>query len=269
MSKYSPLLLAGKTKRKHSKVAEEHPLAGEFDRRVDVYEGAEWVGDEEFLDTMIGLADLRGDECALELGVGTGVVAARMKEHTRVLIGVDVARAMLEKAQAHLPPHQLLCSDIEQLSSLFVDGTFDIVYSRAVLHHVDIACTFAGLYPLLKPGGKLLIAETVANSPTDEVFQLRFLESLHEGHKEFPTDERLADLITSAGFTITKQLFRHERASLQNILASTARSCKDKEAVFKLFHDAPTAAKDAWKMHFEEEDIHFDKRWAIILACRL
>jgi ubiquinone/menaquinone biosynthesis C-methylase UbiE len=249
-------------------VNEEHIIAREFGKRADFYEEAKWVKDDTFLEALVAFGELKGDECALEIGIGTGTVAAKMREHTGVLIGVDVARPMLEKAQKYLPRHHLLCCEIEHLASLFLDETFDLVYCRAVLHHVDIPHILAEMHSLIRPGGKLLIAETVAAAEEDEAFQLGFVESLHTGHTEFPTAERLLVTIEKAGFEIQKHQVWVERASLQNILASTAKSDKEKAEILAMFQEASERTKSWWNMLFEGDDISFDKKWAMILATR-
>jgi ubiquinone/menaquinone biosynthesis C-methylase UbiE len=232
------------------------------------YDKAKWVKDDTFLETLVAFAELRGDECALEMGIGTGAVAAKFKEHTGTLIGVDVARPVLDKAQRYLPRHHLLCCEIERLAPLFLNETFDLVYCRAVLHHVDIPCVLAGVHSLIKPGGKLLIAETVAATEEDEAFQLRFVESLHTGHTEVPTAGRLLAVIEEAGFEIQKHQPSLERASLQNILASTAKSTQEKARIVTMFQEASEQTKSEWNMLFEGNDVLFDKKWIMVLATK-
>lgn len=247
---------------------EEHMISQEFGKRADRYEEAEWVKDDAFLEALVAFGELRGDECALEIGIGTGKVAAKMRQHTGILIGVDVSKLMLSRAERYLPRHHLLCCEIEHLTSLFLDETFDLIYNRAVLHHVDILRILTAMSTLLKPGGKLLVAETVAVAEGDEPFQLAFVESLHTGHTEFPTADRLLAIVVEAGFELCKHRIWLERASLRNILASTAKSEREKAEIFTMFNEAPEQTKDWWNMQFEENDVLFDKNWAMVLAVK-
>jgi len=249
-------------------MSEEHVITQEFSKRVDTYEEAEWVRDDAFLDALVAFGELRGDECALEIGIGTGRVAAKMREHIGTVIGVDVAKPMLHKAERYLPRHHLLCCKIEHLTSLFLDETFDLIYNRAVLHHVNIPQILAEMRTLLKPGGKLLVAETVAVAEEDEPFQLEFVESLHTGHTEFPTAERLLAMIEQAGFEVQKHRIWLDRASLRNVLASTAKSEREKAGIFAMFREASAQTRDWWNMQFESDDVHFDKHWAMVLAVK-
>lgn len=246
-----------------------HIISQEFNKRAALYEEAKWVRDEAFLDTLVSFSELRGDECALEIGVGSGTVAARMKEHTGVLIGVDASKDMLEQAHRYLPRHHLLCCQIEDLTALFLDETFDLVYCRAVLHHLNIPRTLREMHRLIKVNGKLLVAETVAFDEEDEAFQLRFLESLHTGHTQVPTAERLSETVGQAGFAIQKsRLWLEEGVSLQNMLASTARSDREKAGIFTLFRESSEQTRSGWNVRFVDHDVLFDRRWAIILATR-
>jgi ubiquinone/menaquinone biosynthesis C-methylase UbiE len=149
-----------------------------------------------------------------------------------------------------------------------MDETFDLVYCRAVLHHVNIPRILTEVHSLIKSGGKLLIAETVAITEEDEAFQLRFVESLHTGHTEFPTAERLLAMIKKAGFEVQKHQARLERASLQNILASTAKSIQEKAKILTMFQKASERTKSGWNMLFEDDDVLFDKKWIMILATK-
>ena len=96
------------------------------------------------------------DNCparALDVGAGTGALAARLQAEGWQMAGVDQARAMLQvmskrggqAAQAssvHLP---------------FADNTFDVVYCVAVLHHVAdpkaVRSTIREMARVTRPGG--------------------------------------------------------------------------------------------------------------------
>ena len=45
-------------------------ISQEFSKRTDLYEEAKWVRDDAFLEALAAFGDLRGDECALEIGIG-------------------------------------------------------------------------------------------------------------------------------------------------------------------------------------------------------
>lgn len=69
-------------------------------------------------------------------------------------------------------------------------------------------------------------------------------------------------------FSIQKQRAWIERASLRNILASTAKGSQEKTDIVEMFRNAPERTKSEWNMRFEDSDVLFDKRWAMVLATK-
>ncbi len=103
---------------------------------------------------------LRGDECLLDAGCGTGKLTRLLLEklsHGRV-IGLDVSRNMVQHAQENLAPdfgHRVgfVASD---LVALPFQNCFDGIFSTASFHWVldhDVLCR--NLYQSLRPGGWL------------------------------------------------------------------------------------------------------------------
>ena len=99
----------------------------------------------------------------LEIGVGTGLVAAALRREAPALrlAGVDVAAAMLDRARDRLPGGLVRAS---ALRLPFPDARFDAVVAVHVLHLVpDLATTLAEAARVLRPGGRVVAihAETV------------------------------------------------------------------------------------------------------------
>ncbi|UCE36430.1 MAG: methyltransferase domain-containing protein [Thermoplasmata archaeon] len=244
-------------------------VSKEFGKRSNSYENAKWVIDKSFINHIANFADIKEYENTLEIGIGSGALAEKMKLYTKNLIGVDVSKSMLEKAQRYIPPHQLLCYDATLLSSLFLNETFDFVYLRSVLHHLDIYKLFKEVHKILIINGIFLIVETVALNEKDEKFQLEFINSLHEGHTEFPAMKSLCSILKKVNFSIKKQEIWKERSSLQNILSSTAKTTQEKEKIFSLLKNAPNKIKIDWEIQIEENDINFTRNWGLILAHKM
>lgn len=109
----------------------------------------------EVLSTM----DWRGKR-VLEIGAGLGTDARTLIGKGGVYTGINVDPASTEAtSQAlrvfSLPGNALRC-DATRLD--FADGSFDVVYSFGVLHHIpDVASAVAEIHRVLKPGGELLV----------------------------------------------------------------------------------------------------------------
>jgi trans-aconitate 2-methyltransferase len=104
--------------------------------------------------------ELRGDECVLDAGCGTGKLTRLLLENLprgRV-IGLDLSRNMVFHAQQNMAPDFGLRAGFvaADLLALPFNNSFDGIFSTASFHWVlDHDSLFRGLYAALKPGGWL------------------------------------------------------------------------------------------------------------------
>ena len=103
-----------------------------------------------------------GDQ-VLEIGCGTGSLAALMLERGAEVLGIDVSDAMLEVARESAPDAQLAhitATEIEKLGA----GRFDRVVATLSLSELsadEIRHVLRGAFVVLEPGGTLIIADEV------------------------------------------------------------------------------------------------------------
>lgn len=102
----------------------------------------------------------------LEVGVGTGLALPLYRREKRV-VGIDLSREMLEKAQERVREEKLghvgglLEMNAEQMA--FADGSFDIAVAMFTASVVPNAKTlFAEMSRVVRPGGQLLFVNHFA-----------------------------------------------------------------------------------------------------------
>ena len=148
------------------------------------------------------LADLLpGDGPLLEVGVGTGLVAAGLGELGRAPVGVDLSLPMLAVARPRMPG-RLAAGDAHRLPVR--SGSVAAAYLVHVLHLVgDIPATFVELARVLRPGGTMVTTAFPGRTGWGDLYQ-----ELNRIQDELGADWRQDDpslvlrLATEAGFEL-------------------------------------------------------------------
>ncbi|MES2642419.1 MAG: class I SAM-dependent methyltransferase [Myxococcota bacterium] len=111
---------------------------------------------------LLSLADVRAGTRVLDLGCGTGTLAAMAARRGGQVVGIDADRAMLERARPKIEglPVTLvqgLTTEVE-----FPAEAFDVVVSSLFFHHLPTEAkvtTLRRARAWLRPGGRLCIAD--------------------------------------------------------------------------------------------------------------
>jgi SAM-dependent methyltransferase len=103
--------------------------------------------------------DWRGKR-VLEIGSGVGTDARTLIGKGAIYTGINVDRASTQASAQALRVFSLAGSVQQQDATAleFADGSFDVVYSFGVLHHIpEVANAVAEIHRVLKPGGEVLV----------------------------------------------------------------------------------------------------------------
>jgi ubiquinone/menaquinone biosynthesis C-methylase UbiE len=129
-----------------------------FDRVADVYETTRFIPPAVLRDAARLIAAEVGDGRAplLDAGVGTGRFARNIQAEGVQVVGIDVARAMLDRAHASAPSVSLVRGDLRHLP--FADASFSGALVVHILHLiVEWRLVVRELRRVLKPGAPLII----------------------------------------------------------------------------------------------------------------
>ena len=142
---------------------------------------------------------LTGEESALEIGGGTGLLSRALADDIGTALVTDVAPGMVAAAERVLADDAYAgwragLFDVER--DPLPEERFDLVLSQLALHHMgDIPAIIGRLFTLLRPGGHVALADLEHDA--DGGFH-RHIEDFH-GHHGF-TREALTGWLADAGF---------------------------------------------------------------------
>jgi tRNA (cmo5U34)-methyltransferase len=140
---------------------------------------------------------LTRDMTALEFGAGTGLLSFMLKDHLKEITLIDNSEGMVkvlnEKLNAEKTDNlKVVKADLEHED--YAAGTFDLIYTLMVLHHVgDVESIIDKFHGLLRPGGHLAIADLYSEDGS-------FHGDGFHGHKGFDPG-LLSALLEKCGFT--------------------------------------------------------------------
>ena len=122
------------------------------------------------------LGDVRGMRI-LDFGCGSGANSVLLANRGAHVWGVDISEDLLRLATRRMQVAgraggaDFIVASAHELP--FPDGSIDVVFGIAILHHLDLPLVSSEVRRVLKPGGRAIFQEPVRNSAT-----MRFVRSL-------------------------------------------------------------------------------------------
>ncbi len=144
----------------------DQAIQNRFGEAADLYAASGVHSDPEDLRRMTKAVSLSGRERVLDLGTGTAHTALAFAPLVAEVVGLDLTEAMLQAGARLARERGIDNLDLRQgnaESIPFDDASFDLVVARQCPHHfADVARAVREAARVLRPGGELLIVDSIS-----------------------------------------------------------------------------------------------------------
>jgi len=111
---------------------------------------------------------------ALEFGCGTGWLACHIAPGAKSVVGIDLSDVVVDQANERCVKEginntRFAAMNAEEMT--FEDGSFDLVYGSAILHHLDVPHSVAEIHRVLRRGGIALFWEPLGHNPIINLYR--------------------------------------------------------------------------------------------------
>lgn len=144
----------------------------------------------------------------LDVGCGTGALAARLFAAGYEMTGLDPSEGMLDVLRSRAPEVRAVSGSGSSLP--FPDDSFDLVLSVAVMHHVadpeQVRLTLAEMVRVASPSGRILVWDHNPRNPYWRLLMARVPQDTGE-ERLIPEGELVAGLgAAGAGILLSRRL---------------------------------------------------------------
>lgn len=222
----------------------------QFDRQAEHY-NAQWNSwNEESLQWLLKHSQCEPSYRLLDVATGTGFTVVAFAPLVSEAIGIDVSEGMLKQARERARAAGLTNVKFRRNraeSFPFPDASFDRVVCRLAAHHFVSVPKFAReAYRVLRPGGKLLVADSSEpdNEPEIDAWQNRIEVLRDASHVRNYTPLEWRQFVTGAGFKLERLEHIRESAPITMQAWLDKGGCRGEAAakVRRLFLEAPPEA---------------------------
>lgn len=213
-------------------------ILDQFTRQAVPFATAPSIKDEAALRLVVEFSGAGPDDTVLDVACGPGLLACAFARVARLVTGIDLTPAMLDRARtlaAEQGVRNVTWQQGDVLPLPYADATFSIVTCRFAFHHfLDPGAVCGEMRRVCRPGGTVLVIDS-APAP-DKADAFNHMERLRDpSHaRAMPLDE-LKTLFTRAGLPEPRVTTYRLEGELEGLLARSFPKPGDADVIRGLF----------------------------------
>lgn len=159
------------------------------------------LGYEQSLRVFDTLPVCAQQDLVLDVGIGSGAVAARLAQRGALIVGIDPSEQILTRCAAKFPDFRLEQGSFNRWE--YPEAAYHAVVSGFAFHETPVSerlKALTNLYYTLKPGGRLALLDIMFLSQAAEDEARRRLGPTWDDSESYGRVEKVDTLLRAAGF---------------------------------------------------------------------
>jgi ubiquinone/menaquinone biosynthesis C-methylase UbiE len=223
-------------------------IARAFTEQAAGFDASAVANAQTLLDAIVGIAEPQAGERWLEAACGPGVIARAFAPHVASVHGVDLTPAMIDTARrraAEAGAPNLTFDVADATATGLPAASFDGAVTRFSIHHLPVpARLFEELARIVRPGGRLVIADHLADEDADARAWSQEIERLRDpSHWASVTAEQMRVFGERAGLELSDERRLAFELDFDDWLTRGSRNRVAHGLVDRALADAPAAAR--------------------------
>ena len=177
--------------------------AESYDESLEDSAGFPFEGYETVLEGVVGRAGVGDGATVLDVGTGTGALAARFAELGCYVLGVDLSEKMLEQAQRNVPKADFRQFDLLGEWGELETRRFTVIASAYVLHEFELETKIkllTRLAGLLGPNGRIVVGDISFETAESRAAARQTWQSVWDENEYYWVAEEALPLLEQQGF---------------------------------------------------------------------
>ncbi len=261
------------SKSRISDQAQKEQVRKIFTEKADSYAAHKPLLDQISYEWMLKLSRVGPRDRVLDVATGPGFIALLLAERARYVIGLDLTRALLRRAEAlkrarGLSNMGFLEGDVESLP--FPAGAFDLVACHKAFHHFPRPQrVLKEIHRVLKEGGRLVLGDTLSSEDPQKSRWHNRLERMRDSShvKMYPLTE-LRAMIEQADFQIEDVAEFEDERDFETWMKTISPPPAVREEIRRVLLESLPEDRTGQKVRLVEGRLYYTRHSAVIAAVK-